>query len=60
MVGINSQIADSGVDANVGVGFAIPIDTVKQITRDLAASGSISHAYLGVALTPVDATIAAR
>jgi S1-C subfamily serine protease len=60
VVGINSQIADSGVDANVGVGFTIPIDTVKQITRDLAASGSISHAYLGVQLAPVDPTIAAE
>ncbi len=58
VVGINSQIADSGVDANVGVGFAIPIDTVKQITHDLAANGSISHAYLGVQLTPVDPTLA--
>jgi len=60
VVGINSQIANSGVDANVGVGFTIPIDTVKQITHDLAASGSISHAYLGVQLTPVDPTIASQ
>ena len=36
VIGINSQIADSGIDANVGVGFAIPIDMVKQIATDLA------------------------
>ena len=35
VIGINSQIADSGIDANVGVGFAIPIDMVKQIASDL-------------------------
>jgi putative serine protease PepD len=58
VIGIDSQIADSGVDANVGVGFAIPIDTVKQITHDLALHGSISHAYLGVQLAPVDPTLA--
>ena len=35
VVGINSQIADrGGGDGNVGVGFAIPIDTAKQITHD--------------------------
>ncbi len=33
VVGINSQIADSGVNANVGVGFAIPIDLVKSIEQ---------------------------
>jgi putative serine protease PepD len=60
VVGINSQIADSGIDANVGVGFAIPIDTVKQITRDLAANGTIAHAWLGVQLTPVDPALAAQ
>ena len=50
VIGINSQIADSGVDANVGVGFAVPIDTVKQIVQGLAQHGSIPHAFLGVQL----------
>ena len=58
VIGINSQIADSGVDANVGVGFAIPIDMVKQIASDLEKSGHVSHAWLGVALSPVDPTLA--
>ena len=35
VVGITSQIADSGVNANVGVGFAVPINTVKQVIADL-------------------------
>src|SRR4029079_11641563 len=58
VIGINSQIADSGIDANVGVGFAIPIDMVKQIATDLQKSGHVSHAWLGVALSPVDPTLA--
>jgi S1-C subfamily serine protease len=58
VIGINSQIADSGVDANVGVGFAIPIDMVKQIASDLEKNGHVTHAWLGVALSPIDPTLA--
>ena len=58
VIGINSQIADSGVDANVGVGFAIPIDMVKQIASDLEKNGRVSHAWLGISLSPIDATLA--
>jgi S1-C subfamily serine protease len=60
VIGINSQIADSGVNANVGVGFAIPIDLVKTIATDLKGSGAVKHAWLGVALSPVDAALAAK
>jgi putative serine protease PepD len=60
VIGIDSQIADSGVDANVGVGFAVPINTVRQIVTGLAQHGSISHAYLGLSLAPVDQTLAAQ
>jgi putative serine protease PepD len=31
VIGINSQIATNGSDSNSGVGFAVPIDTVKQV-----------------------------
>jgi S1-C subfamily serine protease len=58
VVGITAQIAQSGVDANVGVGFAVPIDTVKTILGDLKAHGSVAHAYLGVRIDTVDATLA--
>jgi S1-C subfamily serine protease len=60
VIGINSQIANSGIDANVGVGFAIPIDMVKQIATDLQKSGKVTHAWLGVALAPIDPTLASE
>jgi S1-C subfamily serine protease len=60
VVGITSQIAASGVDANVGVGFAVPSNTVVRIVRELEATGSVAHAWVGVQLAPVDATIAAK
>ena len=31
MIGINAQIEGGTVDANVGVGFAIPSDTAKTV-----------------------------
>jgi S1-C subfamily serine protease len=58
VVGITAQIAQSGVDANVGVGFAVPIDTVKTILSDLKSHGSVAHAYLGVRIDSVDSTLA--
>jgi S1-C subfamily serine protease len=58
VIGISSQIADSGVNANVGVGFAIPINLVKSVAADLRAHGSVQHAYLGVTLQDIDPVLA--
>lgn len=55
VIGINAQIADSGVDANVGVAFAVPMaQTELKIIHDLLTSGSVSHPWLGI--TGVTAT----
>jgi putative serine protease PepD len=55
VIGINTAIATSGSSSgNIGVGFAIPVSTVKQVTDQLITSGKATHAYLGVGLT--DAT----
>jgi putative serine protease PepD len=47
VIGVNAQI-DSSTGGNNGVGFAIPIDTVKQVTKQLISSGTVRHAFLGV------------
>jgi S1-C subfamily serine protease len=52
VIGVNSQIATNGSDANAGVGFAVPIDTVKKVAPQLEANGKIERAYLGVASVP--------
>src|SRR3954469_2685277 len=49
VIGINSQIASNGSDSNSGVGFAVPIDTVKTVVPQLKADGQIARAWLGVA-----------
>lgn len=50
VVGINSQIATggSGSTGSVGIGFAVPIDTVRRILPDLERTGRANIAYLGV------------
>jgi S1-C subfamily serine protease len=50
VVGINSQIATSGdgSSGSVGIGFAVPIDTVKRILPDLRRTGRANIAYLGI------------
>ncbi|MFC4585888.1 S1C family serine protease [Sphaerisporangium corydalis] len=54
VVGINSAIATNGGDGNIGVGFAIPINTAHQVADQLITSGKATHAFLGVNLA--DAT----
>jgi putative serine protease PepD len=50
VIGINSQIATGGSSsANSGVGFAVPVNTVKQVVPELRKDGKIDRAWLGVA-----------
>ena len=49
VIGINAQIATGGGgNGSVGIGFAVPINTAKQIAPQLEKSGSVKHAYIGV------------
>ena len=48
LIGINTAIASTGAGGSIGLGFAIPIDTVKRISEQLIATGSAVHAALGV------------
>lgn len=49
VIGINSQIQTGGSgDGNVGIGFAVPIDTAREVVQQLEAHGEIKHAYLGI------------
>ncbi|MEW5819934.1 MAG: trypsin-like peptidase domain-containing protein [Cyanobacteriota bacterium] len=49
LIGINTAIFSPAAVGNVGIGFAIPIDIVKQITDDLIKYGYVKRPYLGVA-----------
>ena len=55
VIGVNSQI-ESESGGNVGIGFAVPSNTVEKIADALISDGSVEHAYLGVAIDDSDAT----
>ena len=59
VVGVNAQIATGGTgQGNVGIGFAIPINTVKDVTAQLIKSGKVERAFIGVEATPITPEIA--
>ena len=47
VLGINAQIRSTS-GSGVGVGFAIPVDTVKRSLQELREDGSVSYGFLGV------------
>jgi len=59
VIGINSQIITGGSgNGNVGIGFAVPINTAKKLLPQLKQSGSVVHAYLGITGATIDASMA--
>ena len=53
VVGVNSQIQSEN-GGNVGIGYAVPIDTVRGVVEQLKADGQVEHAYLGVSLSEAE------
>jgi putative serine protease PepD len=50
VIGVNSQIATGGNgNGNVGIGFAVPANTVRDVIPRLERGETIRRAYLGVA-----------
>ena len=57
VIGVNAQI-ESETGGNVGIGFAIPINTVKEVVSQLIDEGKVEHAYLGVEMATIDENLA--
>jgi S1-C subfamily serine protease len=47
VIGVNSQIK-SGSGSNSGVGFAVPVATIKFVVPQIQSGGKVVRAYLGV------------
>jgi 2-alkenal reductase len=58
VIGVNAQIASGGSQANAGVGFAIPSNTVRRVAPVLIASGVYQWPWLGVRGGSVNLVIA--
>ena len=56
VIGVNSQIETGDIaTGNVGIGFAVPSNTVKEVVAQILRTGRVQHAYLGIvgqAVTP--------
>lgn len=53
VIGVNTAIRTNGSSAtgeasNSGVGFAVPVNTVKRVANALIENGSVRYAYLGL------------
>jgi S1-C subfamily serine protease len=48
VIGINSQIESPNGGGNVGIGFAVPVNTVREVTSQLIDTGEVQHAFLGI------------
>ena len=49
VIGVNSQITSAqGANGNVGIGFAVPSNTVKAVVAQLVSTGKVDRAFLGI------------
>jgi S1-C subfamily serine protease len=59
VIGVNTQIETGGVGSgNVGIGFSVPSNTVKDVVAQIMRTGRVDHAYLGISGQPVSADVA--
>lgn len=61
VIGVNSQIETGGyAEGNVGVGFAVPINTVKEVASQLIETGKVERAFLGIEMQTIDDDVAGK
>jgi S1-C subfamily serine protease len=60
VIGVNSAIetAGDGSAGNIGIGFAVPINTVRDVVAQLKEKGRVDHPYLGIEARPIQPDIA--
>lgn len=60
VIGVATAIAtgNTGAGGNIGIGFAVPVNTVRDVASQLIERGRIEHAFLGVGAQPIDEEIA--
>jgi S1-C subfamily serine protease len=59
VIGISQQI-QTGSGASDGVGFGVPVNTIKSSVEQLRENGEASYAYIGVSTQPLYPQLADR
>ncbi len=59
VIGVNAAIENpTGQDVNVGIAFAVPINTAKRFLPDMRAGKTVSHPWLGIAGADISPALA--
>lgn len=60
VIGVNTQIETGGIpnSGNVGIGFSVPSNTVKDVVAQLMRTGRVDHAYLGITGQAINSVVA--
>ena len=60
VIGVNTQIETGNLSTtgNVGIGFAVPSNTVKDAVAQLLRTGRVEHAWLGIRGKPLTSDVA--
>lgn len=58
LIGINTAILGGDGGGNVGIGFAIPVNMMKNIVKQLVAYGQVERGQLGVVVQDLDHRLA--
>jgi S1-C subfamily serine protease len=61
VIGVNTQIetgTGSSATGNVGIGFSVPSNTVKDVVAQILRTGRVEHAYLGISGQAVNSDLA--
>jgi S1-C subfamily serine protease len=63
VIGVNTQIetgTGTSTSGNVGIGFAVPANTVKDVVAQILRTGRVDHAYLGISGQSLTGDVADR
>ncbi|MEP7351938.1 MAG: Do family serine endopeptidase [Acidobacteriota bacterium] len=58
LIGMNTAILTNGGGGNQGVGFAIPVNMVRNVMDQIVHEGKVSRGFMGVLIQPVTPEIA--
>jgi len=58
LVGINTAILAPGSGGNQGIGFAVPVNLVRNVMDQITTHGEVTRSYLGVTIQEVTPAIA--
>jgi S1-C subfamily serine protease len=60
VIGVTSQIStgNTGQQGNIGIGFAIPINTVRNVAAQIIKTGKAQHPFIGISSAPITQQLA--